>query len=132
MFEIQAEIDDVYKAISTEEGYSKWWTREVKFEPRLNGIAQFKFGDIYLKIMKISRLSPPNILELQCLSGPDEWVGTKLSFILTKVRSNSTKVNFSHSDWLNDTEFFANCNFQWGQFLNSLRHYCEKGVGHPY
>jgi hypothetical protein len=38
---------------------------------------------------------------------------------------------FAHSGWRTVTDMFAACNYDWAQFLASLKSYCETGTGTP-
>ena len=37
-------LDDVYKALATVEGLSRWWTTDTKGESTVGGVIQFRFG----------------------------------------------------------------------------------------
>ena len=40
---IDALPERVFAALSTEKGFRGWWTRDVKFEPRVGRVAEFGF-----------------------------------------------------------------------------------------
>ena len=81
--------------------------------------------------MKICKLDKKRIVLWECVEGDDEWLGTKVRFLLTE-QEQKTLLKFAHSDWKNMTEFFAHCNFNWGWYLASLKEYCETGTGKPF
>ena len=37
--------DDIYKALASVEGLSRWWTRETRGDSKVGGVLQFRFGD---------------------------------------------------------------------------------------
>jgi uncharacterized protein YndB with AHSA1/START domain len=37
-------LDDVYKALTTVEGLSGWWTSDTRGESKVGGVLQFRFG----------------------------------------------------------------------------------------
>jgi uncharacterized protein YndB with AHSA1/START domain len=37
-------LDDVYKALTTVEGLSGWWTSDTRGETKVDGVIQFRFG----------------------------------------------------------------------------------------
>lgn len=63
-------------------------------------------------------------------AGPDEWVGTDLTFELS-VQGEYTVVLFGHRNWRQAVEFTAHCSMKWATFLLSLRELVETGVGRP-
>src|SRR4051812_37016531 len=99
--------------------------------------------------MKIVALQPFELVKWKCIKGTDEWIGTSLSYRLISgdkdsilksypeisdqvdqlKKSNMTLLIFHHDDWKDDTVMFAECSYTWGQFLKSLKLYCETGTG---
>src|ERR1700735_499700 len=79
---VSAPIEAVYRAISTQEGLSGWWTPDVKASAEVNTIARFRFGPDYFKDMKIVELESNASVRWVCMQGADEWIGTTLSFNL--------------------------------------------------
>jgi hypothetical protein len=37
-------LDDAYKALTTREGLSAWWTNNTQGEGKVGGVLQFRFG----------------------------------------------------------------------------------------
>jgi hypothetical protein len=68
----------------------------------------------------------------KCVGGHDNWQDNEFSFNLTD-RNGETLVMFmqDYSRELSD-EVYGTYNFNWGYYLNSLKQFCEKGVGTPY
>lgn len=44
LFHINASKEEVYKALTTIEGLSQWWTNQTSGNPALDGIIEFRFG----------------------------------------------------------------------------------------
>jgi uncharacterized protein YndB with AHSA1/START domain len=149
---IGASAEIIYKAITSEDGLSAWWTPNTKVKAEVNSVARFPFGDSYYKEMKITELNPSELVKWNCIKGDAEWVGTNISFILKasnkknllntnpeilgqiEQQSNEegTMLIFQHNDWKDYTPMFAECNYTWGQFLRSLKLLCETGKGRPW
>jgi uncharacterized protein YndB with AHSA1/START domain len=55
--QIQAPVEKVYEALTTQEGLSGWWTPDTIAKPETGSIARFTFDD-YFKEMKIEELKP--------------------------------------------------------------------------
>lgn len=128
---INAPVSKVYKAITDQEGLANWWTKETKAEPTVGSIAEFRFGERYLNRMRITSLVPDKKVTWECIQGDREWVGTRFVFDLEE-REGKTLARFAHTDWDEATDFYALCNYHWGQYMVSLKNYCETGKGTPY
>jgi uncharacterized protein YndB with AHSA1/START domain len=150
---IEAPTEKVYRAITTQEGLSAWWTAGTNAKPELNSVARFPFGPDYFKEMKITELKPSRLVKWTCLTGEGEWVGTHLSFELIEGNKQSllnsrpemqgqieqqknfdkaTLLIFHHDDWKEYTPMFAECSYTWGQFMRSIKLLCETGKGRPW
>jgi uncharacterized protein YndB with AHSA1/START domain len=132
LFTIKAQADTVYAALSRIEGFKAWWTTEVSGEEKQGGILRFGFEKEYFNKMKVISLKKEVRVAWQCSDGPPEWIGTRLSFDLSADKDKNTIVSFSHDGWKEASDFYANCNYQWGHFMRSLKLYCETGKGTPY
>lgn len=149
---IGAPIEKVYNAITTQEDLSAWWTPNVKANAKANSLAHFPFKDGYFKEMKITDLEPFKLVKWSCVKGKEQWIGTTISFeLIHGIKENllgqypemsgqieqlnsgrGTLLIFNHSNWKEYTLMFAECTYTWGQFLKSLKLYCETGKGKPF
>ena len=87
-------LDDTYKALATREGLSTWWTTDTRGESKIGGVLQFRFGAGGFD-MKVLELHTAKRVLWQVIDGPEEWVGTKISFDL-KQEGDWTIVLFKH------------------------------------
>ena len=150
---IRATAERIYKAITSEDELSAWWTPGTSAKPELNSVARFPFGPEYFKEMKIVELDPSRRVKWKCLKGDNEWIGTSISFTLEQGNKQTllsshgelegqlqqlknvdtgTLLIFHHNDWKEYTPMYAECNYTWGQFLRSLKLLCETGRGRPW
>ena len=150
---IQAPVEKIYTAITTQQGLSAWWTPDTKAAAGVDSIARFTFGQGYFKEMRITKLKPFEEIEWLCITGADEWIETTISFKLQegdkkdllvihpemgdqirqqKIGDHVTLVVFQHDGWKDYTPMFAECNYTWGRFLRSLKSLCENGMGRPW
>ena len=132
---IKSPAAQVYKALSTIEGLSNWWTDEVEGDERIGGKIQFTFrsktGDeIGKMVMEVQKLNPQKDVRWRCIEGPAEWIGTDITFQLSQ-QDNQTIIIFGHRNWREAVEFTAHCSMKWAVFLLSLREYVETGKGRP-
>lgn len=126
---IKSSPDDVYKALTAREGLAAWWTNDTQGESKVGGVLQFRF-DAGGFDMKVLELHPAKRVLWQVVDGPEEWIGTKVSFEL-KQDSDYTIVLFKHQDWKQPVEFMHHCSTKWAIFLMSLKSLLETGKGAP-
>jgi len=122
-------LDDAYKALTTLEGLSGWWTNNTQGESKVGGVIQFRFGAHGID-MKVLELYPAKRVLWQVVDGPEEWIGTKVSWEL-KQEGDWTIVLFKHEGWKEPVEFMHHCSTKWGVFLLSLKSLLETGKGAP-
>lgn len=126
-----ASLDDVYKALTTIEGLSGWWTSDTRGESKVGAVIQFRFGNNGGFDMKVLELQPRKRVLWQVVEGPKEWVGTKISFDL-KQNEDWAIVVFRHADWKEPVDFMYHCSTKWAVFLLSLKALLETGKGAPW
>lgn len=131
-FAIMAPVERVFAAVTEQEGLASWWTRETVAEPRVGAINEFTFGERWHNKMKVTALEPNRRVEWECIEAAQEWVGTTITFDLEPRDDGATLVRFGHNDWAEQTDFFADCNYNWGYYMRSLKQYVETGAGTPF
>ena len=132
---IKSPAAQVYKALTTIDGLANWWTEEVEGDGRIGGKIGFTFrsetGELKGKfVMEVQELNAQKDVRWLCVDGPDEWVGTEITFQLSQ-QDNQTIIIFGHRNWREAVEFTAHCSMKWAVFLLSLREYVETGKGKP-
>ncbi len=132
---IRASAEKVYEALSTIQGLAHWWTEKVEGNEQIGGEISFTFqeknGEIKGKmVMEVLTLQPSGEVRWRCKEGPEEWIGTEITFQLSQV-DNQTILLFGHRNWREAVEFTAHCSMKWAIFLLSLREYVETGKGRP-
>jgi uncharacterized protein YndB with AHSA1/START domain len=124
-------LNDVYTALTTLEGLSAWWTTTTQGESKAGGAIQFRFGGDRGFDMKVLELHPARRVLWQVAEGPEEWIGTKVSFDL-RQEGDWTILFFKHEGWKEPVEFMHHCSTKWAVFLLSLKSYLETGKGAPW
>ena len=127
---IKSSPGEVYKALTTLDGLSAWWTSNTQGDSKTGGVLQFRFGAGGFD-MKVLELEPAQRVLWQVVNGPDEWMGTKISFDL-KQQGDWTIVLFKHQGWKEPVEFMHHCSTKWAVFLLSLKALLETGKGAPW
>jgi hypothetical protein len=123
-------LDKVYKALTTREGLAAWWTTDTQGEGKVGGVILFRFGGGGFD-MKVLELHPAKRALWEVVDGPDEWIGTKISWDL-RQEGDWTIVHFKHEGWKEPVEFMHHCSTKWAVFLLSLKSLLESGKGAPH
>jgi hypothetical protein len=128
---VEAALPAVYRAVASTAGLAGWWTQDVTGESRVGGILTFRFGPEGKNRMRVVELSEDRRVEWECVEGPAEWIGTRLSFELNASDGESV-VLFAQRGWKEPVEFMHACSTKWGIFLLSLKALVETDTGTPY
>jgi uncharacterized protein YndB with AHSA1/START domain len=123
--------DKVYDALTTVDGLAAWWTTDTHGDATPGGTIKFRFGDVGGFDMKVLDQRPNERVEWEVVDGPQEWIGTHVSFDL-KQEDGYTIVLFQHEGWREPVEFMAHCSTKWAIFLMSMKQLVETGAGSPH
>ena len=127
-------LDDVYRTLITVEGLSRRWTSDTRGESKVGGVLKFTFSAGGAEIggfdMKVLELQPAKRVLWEVVEGPQEWIGTRVSFDL-KQSGEHAIVLFKHQGWKEPVEFMHHCSTKWAIYLMSLKSLVETGKGTP-
>ena len=126
---IKAPLHDVYNAIATTEGVTRWWT-VTSGDAAAGGELEFSFDGHIVKVNVTDDIADKYI-EWTVGGNDGEWLGTRICFELVE-EENQVMLNFMHDDWREASEMLAHCSTKWAAFLLSLKDYLETGTGKPY
>jgi len=129
---IDAPAERVYQILTTAEGLSGFWTRELDGDPGEGGTLRFFFGQPEPSaVMEVTGVTPGRQVRWRCVAGPAEWVGTQLTFDLQPA-DGETVLLFTHADWREPGEFMHHCSTKWGYFMLGLKAWLEGGKAPAY
>ncbi len=135
---IKASSETIYKAVSSEEGISGWWSKDCNVGTKEGEKSLLKFdkeGTIIEMGFETKILEPNKKVVWGCISMPNPaWIGTR---IITEISSSEDgcDIVFSHAgfdDKWKGQEPFEQTKGTWNHFMNSLVSYCENGQGQPW
>lgn len=132
---IKAPPANVYAALSTVEGLAGWWTQDTRGASGPGGSIDFAFNTpggerIGGMTMEVTALEPDTAVRWRCTAGPEEWIGTDVTFDLSQD-GDYTIVRFGHRNWREAVEFTEHCSMKWAVFMLSLKDLVETGKGRP-
>lgn len=128
---IKASPNAVYRALTTLDGLAGWWTSDTTGDPNVGGTILFRFGDRGRIEMKVVELVPNRRVLWQVTGGPQDWIGSKVSFDLSQD-GDHTAILFKHAGWAAPSEFMHACSTKWAMFLMSMKSLFESGKGAAY
>jgi uncharacterized protein YndB with AHSA1/START domain len=129
---IHAAPATVYQALTTAAGLRQWWSTKVEADERDGGVIRLTFAGDFHPQMRQRRLARDRRVEWVCVTGHENWRDNTFTFALEE-RDGETLLMFAqdYARELSD-EVYGTYNFNWGYYLNSLKQFCEKGVGAPF
>jgi len=92
---IGAEIERVFRAVSTPEGLDTWWTQRSVGCPEEGTEYELGFGPECVWRARVTRCVPNSEFDLELTHSDDDWLGTHVSIRLESRRSG-TWVSFAH------------------------------------
>lgn len=129
---ISAPREQVYEALATREGLARWWTRDTAGDDSAGSKLEFFFGQPEpAAIMEVTGRVPGQRVAWRCVQGPDEWVGTTLTFDVSES-GGETVVLFTHADWREPVEFMHHCSTKWAYYLLGMKAGLEGGSATPF
>ena len=127
LFHINSPVENVFNALSDIEKLKKWYTTETSGESKLNGIINFRFGEIDFKI-QILEYEKNKKITWECIATSlDALIGQKYTYELDQ-NADKTRVRYSQSAFEDQDDFYANMNFSTGKYLEGLRQFCQTGA----
>ena len=133
---IKASPDEVYAALATVDGVAGWWTKQTTGDSKVGEVITVRFRDHGAvkdkgrMDLEVLELEPGKQVRWRVTAGPEEWIGTDVTFSLSQADAQ-TIVVFGHRNWREAVEFTAHCSMKWATFLLSLRQFVETGKGRP-
>ena len=127
---VRGSLEQVYEAPSTPAGLSHWWIVGTTGESHVGGTLHFRpeGGGFDMQVLEST---PGARVKWRCVGGPDEWIGTEISFRL-QAKEDQTVVLLTHAGWREPVEFMHHCSTKWAVFLLSLKGWIEREEGRPH
>ena len=126
LFHINAPVENVYKALTDIGEMKNWYTTEISGQSSINQLINFKFGTIEL-IVKVTELELNKKIGWECVKTSLPFVGHTYTFELDE-NDGKTRVRLTEFGFEEQDDMYANMNFSWGKYLESLRQFCQNGL----
>lgn len=123
---IKATPEQVFAALSTNEGVSSWQTPHTEGTGAVGSQWRFKFtGRAEFDWEVLESVSPSRIV-WRCTKGPGDSVGTTATFLISPS-DDRTLLELKHSGWPGTHGNFRKCNTIWGVLLHHIQQYLQTG-----
>lgn len=131
IFPIKGSVEKIFDAITTPNGLNCWWPLRSEGSPKLKNEYTFYFGPEYDWRAEVIEVSQNKSITWLMTSAMEDWMNTLVGFKL-EPKTDHVQVTFFHNNWKDASEHYGISTFCWGQLLNGLKNYVEKGVIIPH
>ena len=135
---IDTGAEKLYAALATQEGMEGWWCKDCDIATEVGEKSNMRFikeGNLVKMQFRMDTLKANEVVSWTCSDNANPaWIGTTLTFQLKKM-DDGAGVLFTHANWdekWNDQPPYTQTRDTWGLFMQSLKSYCETGVGQPW
>lgn len=128
---INASCATVYKALTTVQGLSSWFTVQVKGSGQPDTDWRLTFEKQPSFDWRIVSMKDGQHVVWKCIEGPGNSPGTEAAFHLKATADNHCMLTISHQGWHKDDPKYERCVEIWRTLMQHLQQYCETGVAAP-
>ena len=125
--EIHQPVSQVFDAISTAEGLSRWWTKTALGSATVGGRIELDFGPEFQWSAEVMDVVPNRVLRLRFDEASEDWVGTELILETTDLTTRGTTLTLRHEGWLSRSHHFGETSYCWALYLRLLKRWLEGG-----
>lgn len=130
----------VYQALTTPDGLRGWWGTDATVGTLPGERIRFRWSATDFTELQIEHLVADQEVLWTCvaqhdqnLPHPDEWLATRVHFVLHRDDANGTELHFTHHGLRPNLACYDICAGGWDWFLrHSLRGLLEGGQGTPF
>jgi uncharacterized protein YndB with AHSA1/START domain len=131
---VKASPEALFNALTTATGLSSWWN-PVTGSGETGGELRFFMNAPEPLVVHVDQATRPTSVRWTVTDCPflPDWIGTKPTFTITPLDSDTSKVHFHHHGLSEELECIDMCTRSWNHYLaTSLRDYLEVGRGSPF
>jgi uncharacterized protein YndB with AHSA1/START domain len=125
LINVGAGQDAVFDAVSTAEGWSRWFTPEVRGDFSVGGEVVCELVGRTPVRLRMTSIKPADEVAWTTLEGPFAAAGATTAIRLSAAGDGRTSVRLEHDTPPIREDDLAACNTYWGILLGQLRHYCQ-------
>ncbi|MFL2630079.1 MAG: SRPBCC domain-containing protein [Flavobacteriaceae bacterium] len=131
LLHIKSNKEEVFSALSKPDKISKWYTTIVKGEFKLDQIVIFEFVNFASFKFKITEYVQDELITMECVESDMPVVGHVMKYEIDE-NDGKSRVRYSYNGFLEMDDSYANMNFSSAKYLESLRQFCQTGIGEAF
>ena len=131
LLHINNPIRDVFIALSNKEKMKKWYTTGVEGIFEKDEIITFEFVNLATFKFKIIFLVENQSIHLECVESEWDNVGHIIKYDLDE-NDGKTRVRYTYEGFSEMNDSYSNMNYSSGKYLESLRQFCQTGIGEAF
>ena len=131
LMHISAPVEEVFSALSDIKKLSQWYTTNVKGKFEKDEIITFEFVNFAVFKFKVVVLIPNKSVHIECVESEWENIGHVMKYDLEE-NGEKTRVRYSYNGFSEMDDAYANMNYSSGKYLESLRQFCQTGLGEAF
>ena len=126
------DAEAVYRAITTTDGVTGWFTAEAQIGEEVGGHHLLTFpGMPFPWNLRVDETDPPRRLTLSVLAGPPPWEGTTMTYEIVDREEGGIVLNFDHCDFAS-VDGVREFTIGWATKMLALKQYVETGKRDPF
>ena len=131
LLHIKSNKEEVFSALSKPDKISKWYTTIVTGEFKLDQIVIFEFVNFASFKFKITEYVQDELITMECVESDMPVVGHVMKYEIDE-NDGKSRVRYSYNGFLEMDDSYANMNFSSAKYLESLRQFCQTGIGEAF
>ena len=131
LLHIKSKKEEVFSALSKPDKISKWYTTIVTGEFKLDQIVIFEFVNFASFKFKITEYVQDELITMECVESDMPVVGHVMKYEIDE-NDGKSRVRYSYNGFLEMDDSYANMNFSSAKYLESLRQFCQTGIGEAF
>ena len=131
LLHINNSIREVFIALSNKEKMKEWYTTGVEGVFEKDEIITFEFVNLATFKFKIIFLVENQSIHLECVESEWDNVGHIIKYDLDE-NDGKTRVRYTYEGFSEMNDSYSNMNYSSGKYLESLRQFCQTGIGEAY
>ena len=131
LMHINSSKEKVFKALTETNELSKWYTTIVKGDFKLGEIITFEFVNFAEFKFKVISLTQNESVYLEIVESKFDNVGHVMKYELDE-NDGKTRVRYTYEGFSEMDDSYSNMNYSSAKYLESLRQYCQTGIGEAF
>ena len=131
LMHINSPVEDVFSALSSVEKMKKWYTTKIEGIFSKDEVVTFEFVNLATFKFKVIHFEQNKSIHMECVDSEWENIGHVMKYDLDE-NNGKTRVRYCYEGFEEMDDAYANMNFSSGKYLESLRQFCQTGIGEAF